>query len=102
MDLASDVEAIVLDPAYRGTTVDEEAAGLPCPVEWHDGFSVELDTVRGHPDYRGQHIVDLAAAIAVDDRLDPALIGTAVASARHDPQDLKRVWHYLARFGRPG
>ena len=101
VDLASDIEALVLDPAFRGTTVEQEAAELPCPLEWHDGFGVALDTVRAHPDYRGQHIVDLAAAIAVDDRLDPTLIGAAVASGRHDPQDLKHVWHYVARFGRP-
>ena len=101
IDLASDVEALVLDPAFRGTTIEQEATDLPCPVEWHDGFGVDLDTVRAHPDYRGAHIVDLAAAIAVDDRLDPAVIGAAVASGRQDPQDLKRVWHYLARFGRP-
>ncbi|TPG17299.1 DUF3626 domain-containing protein [Pedococcus bigeumensis] len=101
VDLSSDVEAVVLDPVFRGTTVEQEATSLPCPVEWHDGFSVDLDTVRSHPDYRGEHIVDLAAAIAVHDRLDPAVIGAALASGRHDPQDLKRVWHYLARFGRP-
>jgi hypothetical protein len=101
VDLASDVEAIVLDPSYRGTAVERDAAGLPCPVEWHGGFQVDLDTVRANPDFRGRPIVDLAAAIAVDDRLDPVIVGAAIASGRHDPQDLKRVWHYLARFGRP-
>ncbi|MFJ1800892.1 hypothetical protein [Streptomyces sp. NPDC088180] len=28
------------------------------------------------------------------------IIGGAVRSGRHDPQDLKRVWHLPARFGR--
>ena len=60
-----------------------------------------LDTVRAHPDYRGPHVVDLAVTIAVHGRLDPAVIGAAVAAEQHDPQDLKRVWHYLARFGQP-
>ena len=99
VDLATDVEAIVLDPVFRDTDVESYAAELGCPVEWHDGFRVDLDTIRAHPDYRGAHIVDLAEAIAVD-RLDPAILGVAVASGRHDPQELKRVWHYLARFGR--
>ena len=101
VDLATDVEALVLDPVYRGTSVEEDAAALPCEVEWHDGFQVDLATVRAHPDYRGAHIVDVAEQVADGEHLDPAVIGTAVASGRHDPQDLKRVWHHLARFGRP-
>jgi hypothetical protein len=31
--------------------------------------------------------------------LDPRVIGDAARTGRHDPQDLKRVWHLLARFG---
>ena len=53
------------------------------------------------PDYRGAHVVDVAVEIAVGDHLDPGVIGAAVATGRHDPQDLKQVWHHLARFGRP-
>ena len=101
VDLATDVEALVLDPVYRGTSVESDAAALPCEVEWHDGFHVDLPTVRAHPDYRGTQIVGVAAEVAVDGQLDPAVIGAAVAARGHDPQDLKKVWHYLARFGRP-
>ncbi|HEY1174691.1 MAG TPA: DUF3626 domain-containing protein, partial [Phytomonospora sp.] len=36
--LAEDVEAVVLDPVYRGTPVEEAAARLGCAVEWHGGF----------------------------------------------------------------
>ncbi|WP_317545488.1 hypothetical protein [Rhodococcus globerulus] len=33
--------------------------------------------------------------------LTPDLIGQAARSGHYDdPQSLKRVWHYLARFGR--
>jgi Protein of unknown function (DUF3626) len=64
-----DVEALVLDPCYRGTGVEAAAERLPCAVEWHGGS------------------------------LDPKVIGDAVATGRHDPQALKRVWHYVARFG---
>jgi hypothetical protein len=70
-------------------------------VEWHDGFRLDLATVRAHPDYRGAHIVAVAEEVAVDERLDPAVIGLAVAADGHDPQDLKKVWHHLARVGRP-
>jgi hypothetical protein len=39
--------------------------------------------------------------IAVDGRLDPLVIGEAAGTGRYDPQALKKVWHYLARFGAP-
>ncbi|WP_412074963.1 DUF3626 domain-containing protein [Streptomyces xanthophaeus] len=95
------VEALVLDPCYRGTAVESAALRLPCPVEWHAGFSLSVEELRLHPGYRGQEFVELGAAIAVDGRLDPRVIGDAVRAGRHDEQALKRVWHYLARFGAP-
>jgi Protein of unknown function (DUF3626) len=98
--LSGDVEALVLDPSYRGTAVAEAAGRLPCPVEWHDGFRLSVAELRRHPDYRGQEFVDLGAEIAVGGSLDPRIIGDAARTGRHDPQSLKRVWHYLARFGR--
>ena len=33
------VEALVLDPSYRGTGVEAAARRLPCQLEWHPGFS---------------------------------------------------------------
>jgi hypothetical protein len=53
------------------------------------------------PDYRGPEFVELAREIAPGGLLTPRVIGEAAASGRHDPQALKRVWHYLARFGAP-
>jgi hypothetical protein len=102
VSLAGDVEAIVLDPVYRGGEVEVLAGALPCPVEWHGGFSVAVETVRAYPDYRGPACVALAEELAEDGRLDPAILGRAAATGRHDPQELKRVWHHLARFGAPG
>ncbi len=99
--LDRDVEALVLDASYRGTAVEDVARYLPCPIEWHPGFRLSVDRLRRHPDYRGQRYVDLGAEIAVDGRLDPKIIGDAVRTGRHDPQDLKKVWHCLARFGPP-
>ncbi|MFJ9842179.1 DUF3626 domain-containing protein [Kitasatospora sp. NPDC101155] len=100
--LTRDVEALVLDPCYRGTAVERAARLLPCPVEWHPGFRLTVDELRRHPAFRGQEFVDLGAAIAVDGALDPAVIGAAAATGGHDPQAVKKVWHYLARFGSPG
>ncbi|MFC9587914.1 DUF3626 domain-containing protein [Streptomyces yangpuensis] len=97
--LERDVAALVLDPSYRGTPVEAAAARLPCPTEWHAGYLLTVDELRRHPDYRGQEYVDLGAEIAVAGRLTPRIIGEAVRTGRHDEQALKRVWHYVARFG---
>lgn len=97
--LARDVEALVLDPSYRDTPVEEAAGRLPCPVEWHGGFQLTVDELRRYPEYRGQRFVDLGVKLAVDGWLTPRVLGDAAALDRYDLQDLKRVWHYLARFG---
>lgn len=68
---------------------------------WHPGFRLSVEHLRRHPEYRGQESVDLGVGIAVDDRLDPKVIGDAARTGRYDPQALKRVWHCLARFGSP-
>ncbi|QIP86372.1 DUF3626 domain-containing protein [Streptomyces sp. Tu 2975] len=97
--LDRDVEALVLDPCYRGTGVEEAARRLPCSLEWHPGFRLTVGELRRYPDYRGQEYVDLGARIAVGGRLDPRIVGDAVRTGRHDPQAVKKVWHCLARFG---
>ncbi|QOV40543.1 DUF3626 domain-containing protein [Streptomyces ferrugineus] len=99
--LARDVEALVLDAGYRGTPVESAARLLPCPVEWHPGYRLTVPELRRHADYRGQEYVDLGARIAEDGRVDPRVIGDAARTGRHEPQDLKMVWHTLARFGAP-
>jgi hypothetical protein len=100
--LSADVEALVLDPSYRDTAVEAAAGRLACPVEWHNGFRLAVAELRRHPDYRGQEYVDLGAQIAIDGYLDPRIIGEAACTGRYDPQALKKVWHYLARFGFSG
>lgn len=97
--LDRDVEALVLDPSYRSTEVELAAKRLPCPLEWHAGFRLSVDELRLHPEYRGPQYVDLGSEVAVDGWLTPRVIGEAAALGQYDPQDLKRVWHYLARFG---
>lgn len=99
VSLARDVEALVLDPCYRGTEVEAEAERLPCRIEWHGGFRLAAAAMAAHPDYRGPEIVELGARIAVGGMLNPKIIGDAAGTGEHDPQALKRVWHHLARFG---
>jgi hypothetical protein len=96
--LERDVEALVLDPCYRGTDVEAAAGALP--VQWHPGFRLDVVELRRHGGYRGQRYVDLGAALAVDGVLTPRILGDAAATGRYDAQDLKRVWHLVARFGR--
>lgn len=98
----ADVEALVLDPSYRGTTVECAAERLPCSVEWHPGFRLSVAELRHHPYYRGQAYVDLGADIAACGWLTPRVIGDAARTGRYAPQDLKKVWHCLARFGKLG
>lgn len=99
--LATDVEALVLDPCYQGTEVQELAEKLPCPVRWHPGFSLTLEEMARYPDYRGPEFIELAREIAPGGLLTPRVIGEAAATGKYDPQALKRVWHYVARFGAP-
>ncbi|MGI5460477.1 DUF3626 domain-containing protein [Streptomyces sp. CA-249302] len=95
------VEALVLDASYRGTPVEAAAGLLSCPVEWHPGYRLTVAELRRHGDYRGQEYAELGARIAQDDRVDPRIIGDAARTGRHELQDLKMIWHTLARFGAP-
>lgn len=101
VELDRDVEALVLDPCYRGTAVEAAARRLPCPLEWHGGFELSVGELRRHPGYRGQAYVDLGTSLAADGRIDPRIIGEALLAGRGDEQGLKKVWHCLARFGAP-
>ena len=69
-------------------------------MEWHDGFRLSVDVLREHANYRGPQYVELGSRIAVGGVLTPRVIGAAAGA--YDEQDLKRVWHCLARFGLAG
>lgn len=99
--LARDVEALVLDADYRGTPVEAAARRLPFPPEWHPGYRLTVTELRRHAGYRGPEYADLGAQIAERGLLTPRVIGDAARTGRYAPQDLKMVWHTLARFGAP-
>ncbi|WP_316959338.1 DUF3626 domain-containing protein [Streptomyces sp. TRM68367] len=99
--LARDVEAVVLDACYRGTPVEATARRLPCPVEWHPGYRLTAAELIRRADYRGREYAELGASIARGGRVDPRIIGDAARTECHELQDLKMVWHTLARFGAP-
>lgn len=98
--LINDVEAIVLDPVFQGTDIEDQAKQLPIKLQWHTGFEVETNLIAKHPEYRGQHIVDLSKAIAVNGSINPVILGDAANHSGHNPQDIKKVWHYLVKLSK--
>ena len=101
VELTSDVEAVVLDPSFRGTAIEDQARALGVPVEWHEGRRLHVTDLEEHSRFRGTGSVEVGRRIAEDDLLDAAIIGRAAAAGTEDPQDLKKVWHCVARFGSP-
>jgi Protein of unknown function (DUF3626) len=86
--LVTDVEALVLDPCFRGTEIEALALELPCALEWHPGFRLHVDEMAQHPNYRGPEYVVLGRSLAIDGWLTPAILEIAVRAERHHPQDL--------------
>ncbi|WP_028885153.1 DUF3626 domain-containing protein [Teredinibacter turnerae] len=99
ISVENDVEALVVDPIYKGTEIEKFAEKIKCDIRWHKGFNLSIEEFEFHADYRGAEYVDLAKLIVVKGHVNPKLIGMAVSQGTYDPQDLKKVWHYLARFG---
>ncbi|MEU7478837.1 DUF3626 domain-containing protein [Lentzea sp. NPDC042327] len=86
----ADVEAVVLDPSFRGTEVEDAAHALDTRVEWHSGF--RMSTTDLDPGFRTPESVELGLRIAVDGVIDPWVLAQADA----DPQVRKHLWHHLA------
>ena len=99
--LNRDVEAVVLDPSFRGTAIEEQAFSLGVPVEWHEGRVLDLAELERHPQFRGPDIVKVARRVAQNGTLNARIIGDSVEKGGEVAQDLKKVWHYVARFGSP-
>ncbi|MFF8726696.1 DUF3626 domain-containing protein [Streptomyces sp. NPDC015171] len=99
--LDRDAEVLVLDAGYRGTAVEAAARALPVPLAWHPGYRLTVTALRRHAGYRGPRYAELGARIAEDGVITPRVIGDAARGGRYELQDLKKVWHTLARFGAP-
>ncbi|KER70355.1 hypothetical protein HR51_17645 [Burkholderia cepacia] len=98
VSLADDVEAIVLDPSYRDTSVEAIARRSGCRVEWHDGFRLSLARLEACRQFRGDAAADAIARIGVDRVVTPATLDRA-RDGLLDYQTAKWVWHCVARFG---
>lgn len=99
--LADDVEALVLDPCFRGTAVQTDAVKLGVPLEWHAGRVLSVTELERHSEFRGEDTVRAGRMIARAGLLDARILGEALLAGIHNPQTLKCVWHCIARFGHP-
>ncbi|MGV9213045.1 DUF3626 domain-containing protein [Micromonospora sp. RB23] len=119
LDLATDVEELVVDPSFAGTatgaTLESVARRYGFPLRWHPGFVLPVGEVD--PEFRGPAIPVLAARLhrefgQPDVPVDAALIGRGAVSVVTEPQrwadrgpvadtlqHLKQLWHVLVRFG---
>jgi hypothetical protein len=95
-----DIEVLVLDPCYKDSNIEILASKLGCSLAWHDGYELSISELEKHSEYRGPEFVALGKKISKEDILNPKILGEAAASNKYDEQALKRVWHYIARFGR--
>lgn len=99
ISIKSDVECLVLDPIYCSSSVEAYANQLGIPVKWHKGYELSIKEMSLYPDYRGQQFVELASEISVNGVINAKILGWAVKELGYNEQDIKKVWHYLARFG---
>jgi hypothetical protein len=115
ISLVDDVEAIVVDPSFRGTTVERElttaAERFSFDLDWHCGS--ELHVEAAPDDFRGPSMPGLARQVARPDGIvDARAIGVVAARERFeeptqlgDPPDsswqqLKYLWHTVLSHGR--
>jgi len=114
VDLAADVDQVVLDPSFHGTEVEAHVVAAAqrygCSVHLHRGSELSADDVPS--DFRGPTMPTLAARVARRDGVvDAAAIGAALTDLPYsppgpagDPQDgsrqqHKKLWHCVLRFG---
>ena len=100
LHVGTDVDAVVLDPSFRGTTIEAAAASLGCKVEWHDGFRLSLERIVDCEQFRGPDAASAIARIAEDGIVTPETLWRA-RDHLLDYQTAKWVWHCMARYGHP-
>ncbi|MGC5022819.1 DUF3626 domain-containing protein [Micromonospora sp. DT47] len=92
IDLARDVEALVVDPSFRETDTGDVLAGIArrhrIGLHFHCGFALPVEAID--PGFRGPAIPPLAARVHAGfarpgEPVDAALIGRAAASVVREP-----------------
>jgi hypothetical protein len=109
LTLAEDVTAVVVDPSFRGTPVEDLLRRAVPDVRWAPGF--RLASAAFPADLRGPEVPPLAAAVAAHygrEVLDAELIGRAArepgrwaafGERAEVLQLLKYLWHILVLRG---
>jgi hypothetical protein len=114
VDFATDVERLVADPAFRGTTTGRLLGELcrmnGIALDWHCGFRLAARDVP--VEFRGVAVFDLAQRLADLGMIDAAVIGAAQRSLRLNAEDwsefgaaaetlqlLKQLWHVVVHCG---
>ena len=93
-----DIEALVLDPSFRGSRLEEKAQTLGCEIEWHAGFRLPVHQSKECQKYRGPDAADAIVHLAESGYITPARLSQA-RETELDYQTAKWVWHCMARFG---
>lgn len=99
VSINDDVEALVLDPSYKDTVVEDLALKLPCAVEWHTGFLLSHAALPDLEFYRGPETAAFARELLQGAPLSPEALGRIRMQQPQDAALLKKVWHCMARFG---
>ncbi len=114
VSLASDVDALVVDPSFLGTTTADYLSELctryDVELQWHRGYRLRIEDVPR--DLRGPTMPSLAKRVGRERMLDVSMIGAAVRDLQANPeawkdrgtveevlQELKLLWHVLVRCG---
>ena len=100
VSLNDDIEAVVLDPTFKGTQIEDAADQLGVPVEWHAGYRLPRELVDKAVAYRGPEIANYIRTTFGDKDLVPADL-IPKRQAADDFATLKKVWHCIAKFGDP-
>ena len=102
IDVAADVEAVVLDPSSATRRSGPgRALAVRVRVDTRTNACSGWRPWTSTPRFRGPDIVEVGRRVARDGAVDAAIIGAAVLAGSEDPGDLEKLWHHVARFGSP-
>jgi len=98
VDIAHDVDALVLDSCYKNTPIESIAETLPCSLEWHSGYVLTDEHVDLLKAFRGETVAKFISQVLAIAPLTPARLAD-YRDGSVAPDILKKVWHCLALLG---
>ena len=114
VDLSRDIESLHIDQSLKATksgkTLVQLAQKHQIPIIWISELFIRARDVPR--DFRGPKMIELTEKIAINGRINPAVLEEAYRNAKEDreywndwesydnfQQQLKLMWHILVRFG---